>query len=174
MTDVSLTPWRDDHLPVLIAANTPEMTVYLGGPETDDEVRARHAKYLRLTAAGEAWMFAIEREGTAIGGIGFWPSDLDGAPVYEAGWHVLPPWQGNGYAGAALRALVKMAPTIAAPRSLIVAFPSIENDASNGVCRAAGFTALDERDSEYRGVRLHVRVWTRHFWEPLTAAPSAP
>ena len=40
--------WSAGDLSVLERANTPEMTSYLGGPETDDQLRERHARYLRL------------------------------------------------------------------------------------------------------------------------------
>jgi RimJ/RimL family protein N-acetyltransferase len=71
------------------------MTHYLGGPESDDELRARHERYLRSPESGDAWMYAIEVDGVPAGGIGFWRVEHDGEDAYETGWNVLPAWQGG-------------------------------------------------------------------------------
>jgi len=47
---VSLRPWSAADLPLLQAANAPEMTVHLNGPERAAEVQARHELYLGLVA----------------------------------------------------------------------------------------------------------------------------
>ena len=95
-TQVTLRRWGTEDLPLLELSNTPEMTGYLGGPESPEEVRERHERYLRLNAAGEAHMFRIDVDGTPAGGIGWWQTDHEGVPAYEAGWSVLPEWQGRG------------------------------------------------------------------------------
>jgi RimJ/RimL family protein N-acetyltransferase len=158
MAAVSLVPWASQHFPLLVAANSPDMTRYLGGPESDDELRARHERYLRLRQTGQAWMSAIEVDGVPVGGIGFWQVEHDGEDAYETGWNVLPAWQGRGVAGAAVREIVRAAS--AAPlRARLFAYPSVENTASNALCRAVGFADLGERDFPFRGIVLRTRVW---------------
>lgn len=102
-TRITLTRWGPDDLPVLERANTPEMTRHLGGPETDEQVRERHARYLRLNETKEASMFRIDVDGVPAGGIGYWQAEHDGEPAFETGWNVLPEWQGRGVAKVALR-----------------------------------------------------------------------
>jgi len=45
MSDVRLVPWAEGDLPALQRANAPELMTHLGGPETDEKVRERHARY---------------------------------------------------------------------------------------------------------------------------------
>lgn len=179
MAVVTLTPWAPEHLPSLIEADTPEMTRYLGGPEGDDEVRRRHERYLRSRTSGEAWMYAIVVDGDPGGGIGFWPIEHDGDAAYETGWNVLPRFQGRGVAGAALHALIRLVAEEAPPRRRLLAYPSVQNEASNALCRAAGFSDLGERDLPFRGAVLRTRVWSLdlhpagHGAEPAVASPVA-
>ena len=49
MTDVTLHPWSDDDLDLLRRANTHELMDQLGGPESDEQMVARHERYLRNT-----------------------------------------------------------------------------------------------------------------------------
>lgn len=159
MTDVTLAPWAPQHLPLLIAANTAPMTRHLGGPESDEEIRRRHQRYLRLDGSEGARMYAIQADGEPAGGIGFWPIDHDGEAAYETGWNVLPRWQGKGVAGTAVRALIPLIADEAPPRERLFAYPSVDNAASNALCRGAGFDDLGERDVPFRGVVLRTRVW---------------
>jgi RimJ/RimL family protein N-acetyltransferase len=135
------------------------MTRHLGGPETTANVRDRHARYLRLNASGDAWMFAIEADGERAGGIGFWPVEHDDEPAYEAGWNVLPQWQGHGIAREALRLLLRVVADEAPHRDRLFAYPAVDNAASNALCRAAGFDDLGTRSYPWRGGMLHTRVW---------------
>ena len=89
---VTLAPWGPDDLPLLERANTPEMTAHLGGPETPAELDERQERYLRLMEAGEAAMYRIELDGTAVGGIGYWQVEHEGTPAWETGWNVFPEW----------------------------------------------------------------------------------
>jgi RimJ/RimL family protein N-acetyltransferase len=161
VNDVTLVPWAPRHLPLLVAANTAEMTRHLGGPESDEEVRARHDRYLRLSTAPDATSrpFAIEVDGVPAGGIGTWPVEHDGEDAYETGWNVLPGWQGRGVASAAVRELVRRLVRDAPARERLYAFPSVENAASNALCRATGFVEVEVRDLPYRDAVLRTRVW---------------
>jgi RimJ/RimL family protein N-acetyltransferase len=41
----------------------------------------------------------------------------------------------------------------------IHAYPSVENEASNALCRRFGFALVEETDFDYRDTRLRVNVW---------------
>ena len=155
---VTLAPWGPGDLPLLVRANTPEMTAHLGGPETTAQLEERHARYLRLMAAGEAAMFRIERDGTPVGGIGYWQVEHDGTPAWETGWNVFPEWQGRGIAREALRLLVR-AVAERGDRDLLVAYPGVENPASNALCRAAGFEHRGSGTEPWRGAELTFNIW---------------
>lgn len=156
---VALQPWARGDLPLLEQANTPGMTRFLGGPESAEQLRVRHERYLRLTAEGGARMLRIEVDGEPAGGIGVWPVEVDGEPAYETGWNVLPSFQGRGLAREALRQLLRLVADEVEHRDRLYAFPSVENSASNALCRSAGFDDLGERDFPWRGGSLRTRAW---------------
>jgi RimJ/RimL family protein N-acetyltransferase len=156
---VALHPWGEDDLALLHRANAPEMTRYLGGPESDDDLAQRHARYLRLNRQGVAAMYRIEVDGTPAGGIGYWQIEHDGEPAYETGWNVLPEFQGRGVARDALRLLLRLVADDAAPRDRLFAYPHPDNGSSNALCRAAGFEDLGLSSFPWRGATLDVRVW---------------
>lgn len=166
MPIVTLASWDREHLWLLLEADTVEMTRHLGGPEGDDAVQRRHERYLRAREDGSAWMYAIEADGQPAGGIGFWPIEHDGEKAYETGWHVLPRWQGKGVARQALRALIYAVGQDAPPRARLFAYPSVDNAASNALCRNAGFADLGERDFPFRGTVLRARVWALDLPQP--------
>ncbi|HEX5542387.1 MAG TPA: GNAT family N-acetyltransferase [Micromonospora sp.] len=87
-----------------------------------------------------------ERE--KVGSVGYWERVWNGEPVYEMGWAVLTPYQGRGIATAALLATVAEARARQTHR-YAHAFPSVDNLASNGVCRRAGFELMGETDFEF-------------------------
>jgi RimJ/RimL family protein N-acetyltransferase len=158
---LTLVPYGAEDLPLLRAANAPEMTAFLGGPESADALERRHAKYQRPAAEGEARMFRIvAEEHPAIGIIGWWHSEWHDQAVQEAGWSVLPEHQGKGYATEALRALLRDAADHG-DRALLVANPRIDNPGSNAVCARAGMSFQGEEDDEYPpGNRIRTNVWT--------------
>ena len=135
------------------------MTEHLNGPESDDQLDARHERYLRLGRQGEAQMFVIEDAGCAVGSIGWWCIDWRGTEALETGWFVLPEAQGRGVASTALPLLVGHARRHRAGRRLLAAFPSTENAASNGVCRRNGFTLVGAVSETFRGGNLTVNEW---------------
>lgn len=169
---VELRPWSEGDLPVLQRANTPEMTAHLGGPESDDEVRERHRRYLRLNAAGEACMLRIDVDGEPAGGIGYWQTEHDGVPAYETGWSVEPRYQGRGVAGTALRQLTHR---VAADgqRALLVAYPGAGNAASNALCRRAGFEHRESGTTPWRGGELTFNTWVLDV-SPLDVSGLTP
>jgi RimJ/RimL family protein N-acetyltransferase len=135
------------------------MTRFLGGPESPEELRARHERYLRLNEGGEAWMYRVEVDGAPAGGIGFWPIVHDGVPAYETGWNVLPRFGGRGVARDALRLLLRIVADEAPRRDHLYAYPATDNARSNALCRSTGFLDRGERDYPYRDGTLRVRVW---------------
>jgi RimJ/RimL family protein N-acetyltransferase len=169
---VALEPWDAADLPVLERANTPEMTRYLGGPETADELIERHHRYLRLNASGDAHMFRIDVDGVPAGGIGYWKVEHDGVPGWETGWSVEPAWQRRGIAREALRQVTHMVAADGS-RGLLVAYPGVENIASNALCRRAGFEQGGSATAPWRGGELAFAVWVLDV-SPLDLTGRAP
>lgn len=157
---IHIRPWADRDLDLLRESNSPGMTAHIGGPETDDAVVARHARYLRMWHAGEARMFAIVDGATdeGVGGCGWWNTTWHGDDVYEAGWSVVPEAQGRGVAIAAVRLLVADA-RLHGTRRWLTAFPSVDNDASNRLCAAVGFTQRGVEIFPFRRTALTVNAW---------------
>lgn len=145
--DVVLVPWSEDDFWLLRRANSPEMTVHLGGPESEERLADRHRRYI---APGPGCMYRVAsaETGEGMGTIGFWERDWRGGAVWETGWAVLPEFQGQGIAVAAARAVVGAARAVEGHRFLH-AFPKVGNVASNGVCRRAGFRLLGAVELEY-------------------------
>lgn len=159
--DIRLRRWTDADVPVLERANTPEMTALLGGPEDAWQLHRRHERYLRGWDCGTPQMFTVrDADGRGIGSVGWWESRYAGRDVYELGWVVLPEYQGRGVAGAAALLAVADAAEHGDGRDLM-ACPPVENAASNGVCRAAGFTLASTEDTEFRGVAMTLNYWLR-------------
>lgn len=138
---VTLEQWGPDDLAVLERANTPEMTRFLGGPETDDALRERHADYLALWDSGEIRMFRVEVDGVTAGYAGWWEEVHEGMPVYEVGCVIEPGWQGRGVASTVLAELVRRAAT-AEDRRPIVGYANVGNAASNALCERVGFSLV--------------------------------
>ncbi|RZU63966.1 RimJ/RimL family protein N-acetyltransferase [Microterricola gilva] len=158
---ITLRPWGHGDLAVLERSNTQEATRFLGGPESAEALANRHARFLRLWREGEARMFAVEssREAEAVGSIGYWKKSWQGEDVYETGWSIATPYQGRGLATQALAACVADAARHG-ERRWMLAFPRIDNAASNALCRAAGFTLRGEEDFEYpKGTPIRSNVW---------------
>ena len=169
---IELRRWSDDDLAVLRRANTPAMTTHLGGPESDAQVRERHARYLRLNDSGAACMMRIDVDGTPAGSIGYWETEHEGVPAFEAGWEVEPEWQGRGVAKEALRRLTRL---VAADgrRGLLVAYPGVDNAGSNALCRAAGFAHHGSGTIPWRGGELTFNTWVLDV-SPLDLASRVP
>lgn len=158
MKDVALRPWGEDDLALLAAANTPEMTRFLNGPEPEEDIAKRHQKYLGLADAGTGAMFAVVSREETVGSIGWWDSTYDGQGAYETGWFTLPDFQGRGYATAAVTTLVRLL-RFHRRHDLLTAYPSVDNAASNALCAATGFAQRETIDEELRGRPLRVNAW---------------
>ncbi len=68
--------------------------------------------------------------------------------------------QGRGFASGALRECLAHA-AAHGDRDQMLAFPRVDNEASNALCRSAGFELLGEEDFEYpRGNAIRVNAWS--------------
>ena len=147
---VELEPYSESDLPLLERSNSPEMTEHLGGPESEEQIKQRHQRYLESPKTGKARMFRIVRSPQAepVGIIGYWEKTWRGELAWEAGWSVFPEYQGRGVAVAATRALIaKM--QLEKKHRFLYAFPSVGNPPSNAICRKLGFVLIGECDFEY-------------------------
>ena len=160
MDELRLRPWSVGDADLLGAANSPEMTANLNGPETEEQVDERHARYLRLEESREARVFVIEdAEHHRLGSIGCWSTEWRGEPALESGWFVLPEAQGRGVASQALSMVIEIARRQPGRGRFLTAFPGVANTASNGVCRRNGFTLMGTVDGEFRGAALTFNEW---------------
>jgi RimJ/RimL family protein N-acetyltransferase len=160
MSPIQLEPWADKDLGLLQQLNTPEIWAHLGGPETEEQVLKRHDRYL-VIETGAGGMFTVTLDGVTAGSIGFWEREWQDETVYETGWNVLPEFQGKGVATAAAKAIVDRA-SAAGRHRWLHAYPSVDNPASNAICRKAGFTFAGEHDFEYpKGSFMRCNDW-RH------------
>lgn len=159
MPSLALRLWSESDLPLLHGANTPEMTAHLNGPETDEQIAERHARYLRLIGTGEARMFVILADDAAVGSIGHWKTRWREEDAIETGWFVLPEAQGRGIAAGALALLIDDARVHAEGRRSLVAFPETTNPASNALCRRAGFQLVGTTTADFRGAQLTMNEW---------------
>jgi len=166
---VTLRQWGAADLPLLQRANAPEMTTHLAGPETEEQVRERHEKYLRLWREGAARMFVVEEDGRASGGIGCWTTEWDGRMVHETGWFIVPEAQGRGIGHAAVALIIQDTRAHRTHR-LLTAFPAIDNLPSNALCAGAGFTFDSTQSFPFRGQTLTSNVWVLDLEAASTAA----
>ena len=160
--EIGLRPWGEEDLPLLEQLlGDPAMTQYLGGPESPAKLRERHARYCRTDNPDQSCMFVIVAGPARVsaGSIGYWLTTWQDQQVWEAGWSVLPAFQGQGLATRATVEIIRRARAENAYQ-FMHAFPSVENGASNAVCRKAGFTCLGEFDFEYPpGQQLRCNDW---------------
>lgn len=158
---VSIRPYGPDDLPLLKRLlGDPAMTVHLGGPASSAALAARHERYLALdSASGAVFTVLVGREPAAGGWVGYWESEWRGEKVWECGWHVLTEHQGRGVATKAMAHLLDDIRARHAYR-YVHAFPSVDNAASNALCRRMGFELLGKEEVEYpRGSRMRSNNW---------------
>ena len=144
-------------MPLLQRLNEPAMTEHLGGPETQSQLEARLRRY--AAASEQTQMFKVLVDGVPAGGVGFWEREWGGETVYETGWSTLPEFQGRGVASNAMEMLIGISQK-ARRHGAIHAFPSVDNGASNAVCRKLGFELVGETDFEYpKGHWMRCNDW---------------
>lgn len=159
---VHIEPWGEGDLTLLKKLlGDPAMTEHLGGPESDEQLAERHARYLRLAYTSRNRMLKIIHEacGEAIGSVGYWERSWHGEQVYEIGWSVLLAFQGQGIASAATAQALSQARLDGLHR-FMHAFPSVDNPPSNAICRKLGFTVVEECKFEYpKGHFMRCNDW---------------
>ncbi|MFC5452892.1 GNAT family N-acetyltransferase [Paenibacillus aestuarii] len=161
MAQVALEPWSSADLELLRLINAPEMMEHLGGPETDEQLQARHQRYLALEGQGRGRMFRIVLLPglETVGSIGYWDSVWTEERIYEIGWSVLPSYQGRGIASAAVAKAIVLA-SRENKYKYVHAFPAVDNPASNAVCRKLQFELLRACEFEYPpGNRMQCHDW---------------
>lgn len=144
---IHIRPWRSEDLELLLQQNTPDMTEYLGGPESEELIAERHKRYLELGDKGCMYVILCEH-GEKAGSVGYWETEWENETIYETGWSVLPEYQGKGIASHAMTALIDEIEKVKKYRFLH-AFPSIHNKASNAICKRLGFQFLRTCEFEY-------------------------
>jgi RimJ/RimL family protein N-acetyltransferase len=163
---VELVDYTDADLPLTEALECdPLVMEELGGPIPRTEVPRVHRRRL---ASGGWWLKIIpDTSGRAAGAIGVWPTNWRGRQIHEAGWMLLPEFQGRGLASEALELLLRR---IRADLGIdsVHAFPSVSNAPSNALCRKFGFALLEQCDGGYAGRALRC-----NHWELVLADPSA-
>lgn len=138
-------PWSVGDLPILHAAlGDPVMMAHLGGPEAPEKIVSRQADYERPGSR----QYAIVADGEGAGWVGYWEREWRGGTVFEIGWSVLPAFQGRGLASRATAEVLELARADEAAR-VAHAFPSVDNGASNGICRKLGFEFIEALEFEY-------------------------
>lgn len=162
MSDVLLEPWSEDDLSLLERLlGDPQMMAHLGGPESKEQILRRHMRYVRLLESDTDRMFKVvwTPNGEGVGSVGYWRKTWRDQAMYEMGWLVLPEYQGRGIATKAAAAVIERARR--EPRYRFMhAFPSVENAASNAICRKLGFTLVEECQFEYPpGRSMTVNDW---------------
>ncbi|WP_329216806.1 GNAT family N-acetyltransferase [Streptomyces sp. NBC_01485] len=156
---VGLVRWAEGDFWLLRRANSPEMTEHLGGPESEEKLADRHRRYVELSR-GCMYRVVLADGGESVGSIGYWETEWRGGTVWETGWGILPEFQGRGLAALAARALVDVVRQSPGAHPALHAFPKVDNAASNGVCRKAGFTLLGQVDTEYpKGNPIRSNDW---------------
>lgn len=159
--EIKIEAWDAGDFGLLQQLNSPEMTVFLGGPETEEKLQSRHKRYCEIAGTGTGRMFKILLlpELEVVGSVGYWDRTWQGEQVYELGWSVLTAYQGQGIAAEATVKAIAMIHSEQKHR-YIHAFPKVIHSASNAICRKLGFTLLGECDFEYPlGTMIRCNDW---------------
>ena len=155
---VQLEPWGEGDLPLLEQClGDPAMTQHLGGPETAEQIAGRQLRYQQ--PGSRQFKIVVEPTGEGAGWVGYWEREWLGEQIYEIGWAVIPEFQGRGIASAATQAAIALA-RAEEERRFLHAYPSVDNAASNGICKKLGFTLLGAYDFEYpKGSWMRCNDW---------------
>jgi RimJ/RimL family protein N-acetyltransferase len=149
---VGIRHWANEDLPLLerLMGDTAP-TANLGGPETREQIRERHERYVRsreTSRQGPMFAITVGKDAKAVGSIGYWQRTWQGQQLWEIRWSVLPEYQGQGIATQAVLLLVDRARKLGKTRFLH-AFPAADHALANDICRDAGFKLLGEVDFEF-------------------------
>lgn len=168
---IELLDWDDRGAALLEAMNAPEQMAHLGGPESAEKLKERQSRYLTYHQFGLCEMMLVALDGEVAGSVGYWETEWKGEAAYEAGWGVLPAYQGLGLGVSAIRLLMERLRPVA-KHQYVFAFPTPANPGSNGICRKVGFELMGVEEAEYpKGVWAPHNVWRLDL---RTFAPRTP
>lgn len=140
-------------------SSDPEVTKYMlflpakTQADTLEFLQFAESEWRRLTP--NDFEFAICLGGTHIGGINLWRIGDD---VYEMGWIIDKPHQGNGYCTEAAKSVVHFAESLGAKR--IIAQCDWRNHASMRVMEKLGMTLSEVGQRTYRDDRGTAKEFT--------------
>lgn len=142
-------PWGEGDLRLLEGLlGDPAMTEHVGGPESPEKIAERQTRYER--PGSRQFKIVDEASGEGVGWVGYWERTWHDEQVYEIGWSVLPGFQGRGIASAATAQAIEKARAEQQLR-FVHAYPMVENEPSNAICRKVGFNLVEE--IEYPGAK---------------------
>jgi RimJ/RimL family protein N-acetyltransferase len=139
----------------------PSMMKHLGGAWQKERIPQKLRQNLEVVEAGTAWVFKVMPDhdsSQAAGLVCIWEHVWRGEPVNEIGWMILPAFQGRGLASRAVRAILEKA-RAEGRWDIVHALPAKANEPSNGVCRKAGFTLVEECDLEWNSQAMRCNHW---------------
>ena len=137
---VSIRPYAEGDLSLLERTlGDPNQMVYLNGPESLEKIRKRHNNFLAMSSdshAGCQFSILAGPLHAPAGNVGYWETEWKGQNGWEMGWFVLPEFQGRGIATAATRLVLDLITKLQSHK-FVFAFPSVDNNPSNAICRKA-------------------------------------
>ena len=140
----------------------PVMMAELGGPLPRAGIEEKVLRDAAEAAADTSWIKMITvgggDDGVVAGTVSLWSHAEWGEIISEIGWMVLPAFQGQGLAKAAVRALL----TDARDQQrwgVVHALPGVSNGPSNGICRSVGFRLIGQQDVTFNNHLLAVNHW---------------
>lgn len=137
----------------------PVMMAEIGGPQPKEGIPSKLREDVDAVERDVLWISVIETdEGAAAGSVCIWQHDEHGETISEAGWMVLPEFQGQGLGRDATAAILERA-WADGRWGAIHAYPGVTNAPSNGICRSLGFTLIETVDIEYHGTTLRTNHW---------------
>jgi RimJ/RimL family protein N-acetyltransferase len=162
---VRLEPWGTGDLALLRqCVGDPAMMEHVGGPESAAKIADRQSRY--ELPGSKQYKIVADATGEGVGWVGYWERDWQGNEVYEIGWAVIPAFQGRGIASSATRDAVAIA-SAERTRRFMHAYPSVENEPSNAVCRKAGFVLQGPYEFEYpEGHLMLCNDWRIELFTP--------
>jgi ribosomal-protein-alanine N-acetyltransferase len=132
--------WSEDDLALAMTLwGDPRVSVWIGGPFTAEEVRARLAREIEilLTCKVQYWPVFLLNDGELAGCVGLRPYG-DDRQILELGFHFRPQYWGQGLAEEAARAVIAFAFETLALKGLFAGHHP-ENAASERLLRKLGF-----------------------------------
>jgi len=162
---VRIEPWGEGNVALLEKCLAdPAMMRHLGGPETPEKIAERQTRYEQ--PGSKQYRIVDEATGEGVGWVGYWDREWQGEGIYEIGWAVIPAFQGRGIASSATLQAVEVA-RAERTRRFLHAYPSVENGASNAVCRKCGFVLQGAFEFEYpKGHPIVCNDWRLDLFTP--------